>query len=487
MPTWDRKPAAALRKQRDTLLLAQLRDAVAPFSPFWRERFQALGLKPSTISGQDFQRLPAVGERDVCPDGDPAAAARLVLQATQVGYALHAEGPALRRALAKRITNPSGYRAQIEADTRPTSYGWTGLGVSFPVASTRSDLDLIARAGARLWKVIGLTAADVVLDATPLAPTPARTALDLAAVAGGTPTFRTGAEARDVAAAARLAPVTALISTPDAVLDLLEDLATSGVDLSALRTLVLLGALTADERRACVQALTDAGAAGDAVVVAVHAPSGARVLWGECRESTRAGHPTGFHTYPDLDLVELVDPDSGEVSAPSDGGASQALRSSGGELVLTQLGLRGSALVRWRTGDYVPEQLDDATCPSCGRTVTRVPSSLQPGALVPQLGSGSGKRAHVDLRYVAGALAGRGDLTDWRVQLSTSARDGADQLLVHVVPSAGSDEAEVAVGVARDIKVAAGVLPTQVVLAEQGGLPAPTGRVLGARIRDGRS
>ena len=454
MPTWDRKTPDALRKQRATLLRAQLRDGVAPFSPFWRERLQALGLKPATITEKDFARLPAVGERDLCPDGDAAAAAGLVLQASEVGYALHAEGPALRRALGKRLVSPSGYRAQVEADTRPTTYAWTGHAVRFPVASTRTDLDLIARAGARLWRVIGLAASDVVLDATPLDVTPQRTALDLAAVASATPTFRTGPVSTDVAAAARLVPITALITTPEACLDLLEDLATDGVDLSSLATLVLLGAPSVDDRRAAVAALKDAGADSDAVVVAVYAPSGARLLWGECRESARTGRPAGFHTYPDLDLVELVDPDTAEFGA-----------ADGGELVLTQLGLRGSALVRWRTGDLVDGPLEESACPACGRTVTRVPSALRSGALVPAYSPRASRSGRVDLRSVAGALAGRGDLSDWRVVMRRSPRDGADELLVQVTPTNGTDEATVAVGVARDIKAAAGLLPTQVVIS----------------------
>jgi hypothetical protein len=56
-----------------------------------------------------------------------------------------------------------------------------------------------------------------------------------------------------------------------------------------------------------------------------------------------------------------------------------------------------------------------------------------------------------------------------------SARDAADELLVHVLPPASADAAEVAVGVARDVRVACGLLPTQVVVVEDGGLPAGQG------------
>ena len=77
------------------------------------------------------------------------------------------------------------------------------------------------------------------------------------------------------------------------------------------------------------------------------------------------------------------------------------------ELVLTQLGLRGTALLRWRTGDVVDEVATGA-CPACRRTV---------------------------------------------------------------VPAEDADPTAAAVAVARDVRAAAGHEPTQVVVEEPGGLP----------------
>src|SRR5207253_1687693 len=145
-----------------------------PFSPWWKDRLKTIGRKATAVGTvEGLSALPAVGERDVCPDGDPRGMAATVLQSTEAGFALHAEGPVLRRALASRLARPGPYRSIVEADTRPTSYVWAGLGFRYPVASTRSDLDLVARAGARLWQVLGLSRADVVVSALPTAPTAA--------------------------------------------------------------------------------------------------------------------------------------------------------------------------------------------------------------------------------------------------------------------------------------------------------------------------
>ena len=455
MASWDRRTPTQLTSQRETAVRTQVVDAVAPFSPFWRDRLTALGRTVASVATPaGLASLPAAGERDVCPDGDPAGAAGLVLQAGESGYALHADGPSLRRALTRRLAAPGSYRAVVEADTRPTSYVFAGRAVRFPVASTRSDLDLVTRAGARLWQVLGLTRADVVVSTLPSEPTALGQALTLAALGSGSPLLAPG---RDGAAAAlRLVAATVLVVPADAAAETVQDLDELGAPLGAVRTVLVAGAPYDDERAALVEAL---GAIGvTATVLAVHVPDGHRLLWGECRPS---GGASGLHTYPDLEVVDVVDPETGE-----QGGTGAR------EVVVTQLGMFGTALLRWRTGD-VAEAVTDAACPSCSRTVPRV-VGLRRGALVPELELRSGTRP-VDLRAVASALSGRPDVADWRVVLGRSARDGADELLVHLSPPAGTDAAEVAVAVARDVRLAAGLLPTQVVVAEDGALPLGSG------------
>jgi hypothetical protein len=462
--SWDRRPPAQLAKTREAAVRTQVVDAVGPFSPFWRSRLKALGRSASSVASlSGLASLPAAGERDVCPDGDPAGAAGLVLQAGESGYALHAEGPRLRKALTRRVAAPGSYRAIVEQDTRPTSYVWAGLGLRFPLASTRSDLDVVARAGARLWQVLGLTRADVVVSALPTLPTAQTQALQLGALGAGSPLLAPGARVDAVAGALALVPATVLVVPAAGGAAVVEALQDADAALSTVRTVLVAGAPYEDERAELRAALDEAGL-DKAVLLAVHVPDGHRLMWGECRESAGSA---GLHTYPDLEVVELVDAETGEQG------------SGAGEVVVSQLGLRGSALLRWRTGD-VADAVADGACAKCGRTVPRVVGARR-AALVPELALRTGARA-VDLRAVASAVGGRPDVEDWRVVMGRSGRDDADELLVHVLPPAGADAAEVAVGVARDVRVACGLLPTQVVVVDEGRLPAGAGvtrRILG--------
>ncbi len=469
MAAWDRATPDRTRAAQEAALRRQVVDAVGPFSPWWRDRLKALGRSPAqvgTLAG--LSGLPAVGERDLCPDGDPAGASALVLQAGEQGYALHAPGPVLRRALVQRVLSPRGYRATVEADTRPTSYVWSGLGVRFPLASTRGDLDLLARSGARVWQLLGLTGADVLVAGLPTAPSAELQALQLAALGAGAPAAFPGDSPEALLEALRLLPATVLAVPVEGAADLLDDLADLGAPLGALSVLLLVGAPDDDERADALDALQAAGAER-AQVLAVHAPSGSRLLWAECRAS--AGRPVGLHTQPDLEVVQLVDPETGLDSTAA----------GPREPVLTQLGLRGSALLRWRTGDLA-DAVATTACPACGRTAPRV-VGVERSALVPRLLLRAGDR-RVDLRGVTAALAGRPDVTDWRVVLRRSPRSGDDQLLVHVAVPEQESAADVAVSVARDVRTSSGVLPSQVVLSAAGGLPSagPGGAPLSRRV-----
>ncbi|MCW2544036.1 MAG: hypothetical protein JWM40_1588 [Frankiales bacterium] len=439
-------------------LRSQLVDAVGPFSPFWKARLAALGRSAAAVATPAaLAGLPAVGERDVCPDGAPSGAAAMVLQAGESGWALHAQGPRLRKALGRRMLRKGSYRAIIEADTRPTSFVWAGLGFRWPVASTRSDLDVIARAGARLWQVLGLTSADVLVCGLPSLPTASLQALQLGELGAGSPALFPGGSAEELGRALQLVPATVLALDSAGAAELIDQV---GDSLGSLRLLLLVGAPTDEEREDAEVALDQVGSR--AKVRAVHCPDGHRLLWAECADGG-----DGLHTYPDLELVQLVDPETGEAS---DG-------ASASEVVLTQLGLRGTALLRWRTGDLA-SRISTGPCPACRRTVPRV-VGVQRRALVPEVDLRVGRRG-VDLRAVSAALLGRADVADWRVILGRNPRNDTSDLLVHVIPHRDSDVTDVAVSVARDVRAASGLLPTQVVVEETGSLPA--GQPLSRRV-----
>jgi phenylacetate-CoA ligase len=447
---WDRYTPDSLAAMQDELVREQISSRISPYSPLWRRRFNELGYEPARIrTVADVAELPAMGERDVSPNGDPNAMSALVLQDSDADVRMHPPRPGIGAALRLGRANRDARERHTDADIRATSYLFAGLGFRYPLASTARDLDALSRAGTRLWAVLGLTRDDILVSAVPLGASIEHVGLEYAARAADAPALFPGAHPPALAATVRLAQPTVIAVPSGRAVEILSGLS----DLGSVSTLLLLGAPTDSERVAASHALSRGGAPSDACVLAVHAPSGARVLWGECRPS---GGKTGLHTYPDLDLVQLVDPDTGENAAGA------------GEIVLTQLVMTGSALLRWRTGDVAGRVVGGA-CPACGRTVARV-ERVRREALVARLQRGR----TLDLRAVAAVLSGRRDLDDWRLVVGPRRRDGAIAAVVHYATGV-FDDPEVVIEVASDIRGAAGTLPTQLVAAQRDDLSALPG------------
>jgi hypothetical protein len=441
--------------------VTQLEHRVRPFSPFWQRQLGAAGIGAHAVRGvADLPRVPAVGERDLCPDGDPAGAAALVLQGDEQGYARHARGGDLRSVLLSRLTDPRVYRQRIGVALKPTSFTFGGLALRYPVASTRADLEVVARLGARAWRTLGLSDADVLLSGLATGSELGHTFLSAAAQAAGAAALFPGDDPAELARLSQQVAATVL-AVPAAAPDrAVRALLAHRAALGSVTTVLVVGTRESPDPQATQRE----------VAALLGRPVEVRLLWGPPDGRWMyAQDGNVLVTYPDTEVLEVLDPESGEPAAPG----------AGGELVLTQLDVAGSALLRWRTGALLPVGL--RRLPQAG---VGIPLPLRAGALVPglRLPRDGGPRG-VDLRAVAAALAGRDDLVDWQVRV-TRAR-GVDQLLVAIVPNDRAAAERTATSVAGGIRAASGVLPTQLLVVEPAALRVPLpGTLLSARIAD---
>jgi hypothetical protein len=248
-------------------------------------------------------------------------------------------------------------------------------------------------------------------------------------------------------------PVTVLALPADTAAEVLGELAAAGAPLDGPAHAA--AGRRAGRRRAGRGCRRPGRRRRAAVVLAVHVPDGHRLAWGECREGDGG---TGLHTYPDLEVVDVVDVETAE----------QPAAAGRHELVLTQLGLRGT-----RCCAGAPATSSTAspttTCPACGRTVPRVLGARR-GALVPVAAAAGARRRRRPAgggRCGARAAGGR--------RLADRARPPpalvGDRLLLHVTLAKGADPSQAAVDLAQAVRATAGVLPSQVVVHEPGSLP----------------
>lgn len=426
------------------MLASWLDNEVRPFSPFWRTR-----LADRTVSTIDeLSEVPVTIEADVAGAGGPGNPDLLVLP-TEEGFRRHATRAELIAA-AREVGRggAEGRRDALFRRYKPVHVHEAGVGTLLAVAYTRSDLDRLHLAGARLSEVLGLGADDMVVNAVPAGPSIRFWGLYHAALAARMtalhPRGAGQAALRPVLRALALAPATVLAVPVHEASDVLADVAERGVTVPTLRTLVTVGPPPRAPLRTQLVAAAERLAGGPVRVQAVWAPETSRVLWGECRPATAdPGEATyGLHTYPDLEVVEVRD-----VLADTD-----AQEGADGEVVLTSLGWRGTAFVRLATGAWTGGLETAAPCPSCGRTVPRLAPQAVDAAWQPRVRGAHGRFVRADLRGVHQALtpqiADRLAVRTWalraegdRLVLAVDADTDASmlqQLAVHVGGAVGA-------------------------------------------------
>jgi phenylacetate-coenzyme A ligase PaaK-like adenylate-forming protein len=201
----------------------------------------------------------------------------------------------------------------------------------------------------------------------------------------------------------RLRP-TVIVGMPGYFYHLLRIAVAAGQDLSYVRAVALGGENAPTGLKRKVVELMAACGAEDVKVASVLGFTEARLCWAECLGARR----TGFHTYPDMTLFEIIDPQTGEVLPEG----------TTGELVYSALDGRGSMVLRYRTGDIVEGGIVSAPCPGCGRTVPRIMSdNIQRVSNVKSLDIGKVKGCLVNLNTLSEVFSGDHEIEEWQVEL----------------------------------------------------------------------
>lgn len=410
--TWDRQALSAQSRNQGRLLAEWIDREVRPFSAYWGRRLEGRTI----ASRDDLRQLDVVTETAVAGAGGPGNPDLLLLP-TEDGFKRHASRSEIMAA-AKEVGagGAQGRRLALFRRYKPVHVHEAGVAQVVAVAYTRSDLDRLHLAGARLVEVLGLGADDTLVSAVPAGPSlhfwglyHAALATRMTAVhprgAGQTPL-------RPVMRGLAMLPATVLAVPVGEAAQLLADLAEQGVHTPTLRTLLTVGPPPAPALRKVLSERLHTLAGTAVRVQAVWAPETSRALWAECRPpSADPDEATyGLHTYPDLGIVEVRDPATGAV-------VGEGVE---GELVLTNLGWRGTALLRLATGAWTEGIVTATRCPSCGRTVPRVAPVAVEGAWQPRVRTRDGRFTRADLRAVFGVLTpdtlSRLSIRDWSLR-----------------------------------------------------------------------
>lgn len=390
--TWDRLGAQAQEREQGRLLSEWVNREVRPFSAYWKARLGGRDVG----SVEALRNLPVVAEADLAAAGGPGNPELLVLP-TEDGFKRNANrGELLAAAREVGSGGPDGRRAALFRRYKPVHVHEAGIAAVIAIAYTRSDLDRLHLAGARLMEVLGLGADDALVSAVPSSPSVRFWGLYHAALAARMtavhPRGAGQAALRPTMRALAMLPATVVAVPVEEALELLVGLRDRGVKIPALRTLLTVGPPPAPAQRGALGAAASVLAAGEVRVQAVWAPEMSRTLWGECRPpSADPDEATyGLHTYPDMEVVQVSDVTTGE----------DAAEAAAGEVVLTSLGWRGTVLIRTATGAWTGGLSTTSPCPSCGRSVPRLAPAAADAAWQPRVRGRDGRAVRADLRPV---------------------------------------------------------------------------------------
>ena len=351
-------------------------------------------------------------------------------------------------------------RRRVGQEYRPVqaffTTGRTALPTSFFLS--KYDLNVLETVGDRIATLNEVDPAeDRLVSLFPYAPHLAFWQVQAVGVASGTFMLQTGGGkamgSEGILRAIGKVRPSFICGIPGYTYHLLRKGVEDGRDFSFVKRLFLGGDRVTPDYRTKLCELLRQGGATDPSVVSILGFTEAKKCWSECS----GGEQYGFHTYPDLDLFEMVDPDTG---LPVPDGET-------GEMVYTPLDGRTSLILRYRTGDIVEGGITRERCPGCGRTVPRFSSNLSRRSNLTDFSLTKIKGTLVNLNVMSDLLSGDARIDEWQLIIRKRGGDPLDvdelvlYLALHNAPDDDDELAKVVRSIERALADASEVCPSR--------------------------
>ncbi len=423
---WATTSRDELHHRQDALLRRFLQNRVVPFSAHYGKLFKELGLDARDICGtDDLKRLPFTSKGDL---GNPRDF--VIIPDETV---LRRQWSTIRHALTH---GPAATKLALEEELRPILLtSTTGRSAApVPFLYTRHDIANLEESGRRLMELCKSDPSWRHINAFPFAP---HLAFWLAHYAGsgfGTFVLSTGGGKTlgtdgNLRAIGKIQP-DAIIAMPTFLYHLLQQASAEKLRWTNLKRIVLGGEkLPAGMRRKLSELCAEIGSPGVAIM-STYGFTEVKTAWTECMPPEGAA-PSGFHIYPDMAFVEIIDPKTG--ARVPDGHP--------GEIVSTPLDARGTVVLRYRTGDLIEGGLTYEPCPHCGRLCPRLLGKISRVSDIRHLDIDKLKGTLVDFNTLENLLDDTDGLGAWQIELRKRNDDPleTDQVIVHAAPLDGCD------------------------------------------------
>lgn len=423
---WQQLPETEIRSLQAKKLRRYLCDVVLPFSPHYRELFRKQNLDAGKFhSLDDLRRLPFTEKSDLLPTPENPQRFREFVLSPDAKDLARRPKTILRAALRGR----KKVEAELSDEFRPISmFLTTGRSAEpLPFLLTRHDRDNLVSASRRLMEICGAQPEFRMLNAFPFAPHLAFWFTHHAGISFGVLTVSSGGgkvlgTEGNLRLMKKLNP-DVIIGVPTFIYHLLHQAAEENVRCENLKRIVLGGEKTSDGLRRKLRGMAAELGAQDADVLATYGFTEAKLAWAEC--PFPHDQPSGgYHIYPDLAIIEIVDPKTGEIVPPN----------HPGEIVFTPLDARGTVVLRYRTGDYIDGGLVYETCMHCGRSMPRLVGKISRASEIREMKLDKLKGTLVDFNQLEHILDDAPHVGAWQLELRKANDDPLelDELILHV-------------------------------------------------------
>jgi len=430
-PLWDAGAPDFWQAWQLRRLREYLKHRVLPFSAHYRRLFDEHGIQPDDIKTlEDWSRLPFTSKSDLTVSKDKQR--DFVMIPNQ--QVLKREPKVIINTIFRGMANT---RDRLEKEFRPVLLTSTTGRSSDPVAFlySKHDLNNLEVSGRRIMEVGRSDKEYRHLNMFPYAPHLGFWQAHYAGLGLGTFMLSTGGGKSlgtegNIALIEKIKP-DVVIGMPTFVYHVLRQAVEEKKHWPNLKRIVLGGEKVPHGMRARLRDLCSQLGSLGTYVISIYAFTEAKLAWTECPTLPHEG-ASGFHMYPDLGMVELVDPKTGEHVAPG----------SPGEIVFTPLDARGTIVLRYRTGDIAEGGLTWEACPHCGRRCPRLLGPISRVSEIRTLNLDKVKGTLVDFNMLEHLLDDLRGIAAWQIELRKHDDDPMerDEVLLHVTAEDGASQ-----------------------------------------------
>ncbi len=446
---------------QDRTLYSFLNTCVYPFSPHYKRLLDDYKIDPRQIkSTADLKYIPFTSKLDLVSDQNPEKYKEFVLQpdAEKIRKAWPVS-KLLILAARKIVQGEENVKEEISREFRPSFLTFTTGTTNKPVPFVYSayDMNNLHVYGARMIELFNIPLQDRLVNMFPYAPHLAFWQVVCGGLAKSILILSTGGgkvmgTEGNISAILKMKP-SVIIGVPGYVYYVLRMAQEKKCRMDFIQKVVLGAGRVTESFKIRLRAELGAMGAKNVSVFGTYGFTEARCAWAEC--PTEPGVSSGYHVYPDKEIFEVVDPDTGEVKGEGEDG----------ELVYTSLDSRGSVVLRYRTGDFVKGGITSAPCPHCRRTVPRISSDISRISDIKNLDISKIKGQLVNLDHFVACLNEFDLIKDWQLEIRKRNNDphDLDELVIYVASREGCDKAKLEQEIKSKVFLATEVSPNAII------------------------